>query len=514
MGAGPGDPSLITVRGAELLARAEVVVYDGLIGTALLEGTPENCERVYGGKKHAIGGKSLSQDQINQLLVDRARKGKIVVRLKGGDPFLFGRGGEECLALFAANIPFEVVPGVSSATAVPAYAGIPLTMRGISSTVAFATGHEAAGKPETDIEWEALARAGTVVLFMAVKTAAECAEKLIAAGKVPDTPAAAIYWGTTASQRTITTTLRELGTATSRESLKPPALLVIGDVVRMRASLSWHEKQPLFHQRILVTRHVRQALPLTKMLAELGGEPLLLPVTRTVAPEEDSKQALAHSIATLEAYDWIVFTSANAVQWFFRAVEQEGRDRRALARTKIAAVGPVTAAAIREHGLNVDLVPETRRNAAVLGETLCAALGEAANHTRVLLPRAAHGRDDVAVSLGAIGAEVDVVASYATEQTDASDHSIAVGLARLLAHEIDVILFYAPSQVAALHNLLGAEVVSILSACKVVGAIGETTAAALRGLGVDVDFIPSEPSPHIVAHELADQLKTLQDERP
>ena len=517
MGAGPGDPALLTRRGAELLRRADAVVYDGLVHAVLLDLAPPACERIYAGKKHAPAGHPLTQGEINALLVDLARAGKRVVRLKGGDPFVFGRGAEECRALHDAGLPFEIVPGVTAATAVPAYAGIPLTARSASSTVAFATGHEAAGKPSSDVDWLFLARAGTVVLFMAVRTAAECVQHLIAAGRDPETPAAAIYRGTTADQRTVVAPLHALPGAMAAANLKPPALLIIGEVVSLRPWLDWHERRPLFGARVLVPRGLERAGPFAHALAERGAEPVIVPVTRLAAPDQEAQAYLDQVCARLGDYDWLVLTSANAVARFFDGLRARGLDARALAQARIACVGRATAQALEERGLLADLIPARGDGqgvaAAIIGTAGAVSdsvsdtvSGAALRGTRVLLPRAAHGRDEVIDGLRGAGAEVDLVVVYRSEIVPADDPIARHGLERLARGDIDVAAFFAPSQVRAVCELAraqGFDAAASLRGCRVVAAIGKTTRAALEREGIAVHVVPAEPDAELLAAGIA-----------
>lgn len=502
VGAGPGDPALLTRRGAELLERADVVVYDGLVNAVLLDLASPECERIYGGKKHAPGGTPLTQEQISGLLVERAQAGKTVVRLKGGDPFVFGRGAEECEALAAAGVRFEIVPGVSAATAVTAYAGIPLTARNVSSTVAFATGHEAAGKPDSAVDWQALARAGTVVLFMAWRTARDCAQRLIAAGKPADTPAAAIYWGTTAAQHTVTAPLSALPDAIAAAGLKPPVLLVIGPVVELREQLRWYERRPLFGVRALITRGIERAGPFAHLLADLGAEPLALPVTRLVDAGDEAAAAVASAIARIADYDWIVLTSVNTVGRFVAALHAAELDARALGNARLACVGPATAAALADHGLRADIVPR-RGDAVGVAEAIIAASAGQVAGTQVLVPRAVHGRDEAINALRAAGAGVDVVHIYETAVTPADDPALGYGLERLRKRDIGVICFFAPSQVRALFELVGDDAAELIGACPIVAAIGNTTRRALQKRGVNVQVVPSKPHIDVLAAEVA-----------
>lgn len=504
VGAGPGDPGLLTRRGEALLARAEVVVYDGLVNDALLELAPPGSLCIYAGKKRSDRGRPRSQAQINELLVDHARAGKRVVRLKGGDSFVFGRGAEECQALAAAGIDFEIVPGVTSATAVPAYAGIPLTARGITSTVSFATGHEAAGKPETDVDWQALAHAGTIVLFMAVRTMADCCARLIAAGKSGQTPAAVTRWGTTTRQQTVVATLATLPEVAARADIGPPALVVVGDVVNLRSALTWHDARPLAGARVAIARSRDVGAELARDIADLGGEAMFLPVTDIESLVAGPTPEADRLLADLERYAWLLFTSANAVNHFCDWLLERGRDGRALAGMRIACVGAATGRALRARGLLADVVPE-RGHGARVAEAIIAA--HAAVHgpmagsmassmagARVLFPRAQDGRREAVETLRAAGADVDVMPVYRSVRRAADDRALVRGLRQLRAHGVQALGFFAPSQVEALFALLGEDARDIVRACPVIAAIGGTTAAALTARGVDVHVVPSAPN--------------------
>lgn len=490
VGAGPGDPGLITVRGAALLARAEVIVYDGLVSESLLDRASRSAVCIYAGKKRAVHGQPLTQAQINELLVRHARAGKCVVRLKGGDPFVFGRGAEECRALVDAGIDFEVVPGVTSATAVAAYAGIPLTARGLTSTVSFATGHEAAGKPSTDVDWHALAHAGTIVLFMAVRTMAECCAQLISAGKRPDTPAAVIQWGTTASQRQLVATLAELPAAARAVNMAPPALIVVGEVATLASALSWRSRRPLDGVRVALTRGPERGNAMARAITECGGQPVFLPVT-SVAPmefEPPDPQAL-------ERCDWLLFTSAHSVVYFLDSMLDRGQDARALVATRIACVGGATARALRERGLIADVIPE-RGDSTGLAHAVARVAGSAIQGANVLFPRALHGRDEAVLALRAAGAAVTVMPVYQTVRvSEDRDPVLQRGLRRLRAGQVQALAFLAPSQVDALFDLLKDQAVEVVRACSLVAAIGNTTQAALTRRGLDVHVVPPKPDP-------------------
>lgn len=355
VGAGPGDPSLITVKGRDLLARADVVVYDRLVSPRLLAACPFQAKRIYVGKE--TGRHTVRQRDINALLIREARAGRLVVRLKGGDPFVFGRGSEEALALAEAKLPFEVVPGVTSAVAVPAYAGIPVTHRRLSSSVAIVTGHEDPEKPDSSLRWDALATAcDTLVCLMGVKGLPGIVSQLLRHGRAPGTPCAVIEWGTQPRQRTVTATLRTIVRTAQRARLQPPAILVVGEVVGLRKRLAWVEAKPLFGRRILVTRASDKSAALAEQLEALGAEVETLPAIE-LAPvhHNGSLRRVVHAIPKA---DWVFFTSPEGIGWFTKLLKPYRKDVRWLSGCHIGAIGPKTAAAIEEAGLHVDFVPK------------------------------------------------------------------------------------------------------------------------------------------------------------
>ncbi|MEO6196698.1 MAG: uroporphyrinogen-III C-methyltransferase, partial [Dehalococcoidia bacterium] len=358
VGAGPGDPGLITVAGLERIKDADVIVYDRLIGQTLLAHALADAELIYVGK---IPTPTQTQDQeaINQLLVEKAREGKRVVRLKGGDPFVFGRGGEEAEALREAGIPFEIIPGVSSAVAVPAYAGIPVTHRGLATSFAVITGHEDPTKPESAIDWAGVARgADTLIFLMGIKNLPDIVQQLTAHGRSPETPVAVIQQGTTPEQHTVTGTLADIVAIVQNAGIKPPAITVVGEVVRLRDTVSWFENRPLFGKRVLITRTRRQASTLARLLAEEGAITVELPSIE-IEPIKDRK-AIEAGIDRLRSgdYDWAGFTSANAVDLFFEILAARGLDARAFGASRVFAIGPATANLLAEHGITADLVPD------------------------------------------------------------------------------------------------------------------------------------------------------------
>jgi uroporphyrinogen III methyltransferase / synthase len=415
VGAGPGDPGLMTRRSLELIATADAILYDRLIPPGALDGTRRDVELHYVGKEP--GAAALTQGEINALLVELARAGKQVVRLKGGDPFVFGRGGEEAEALAAAGVRFEVVPGVTAGVAAPAYAGIPVTHRDTASAVAFVTGHEDPEKAESALDWEALARfPGTLVLYMGVKNLPLIAERLTAAGRDPDEPAAVVERGTQLAQRTIVDTLSGLPARVEAEGIRPPSITLIGPVARMSDTISWLERRPLHGQVVAVTRARAQASGLAVRLRTLGAEVVEAPVIR-IEPRPLEGE-LRDAVSRIDEYALICLTSPNGVRLLFEALAATGKDARALAGATIAAIGPGTAAELEwRHGVRADVVPERS-----VAEGLVEALTEVpVEGRRVLLARAAEARSVLPEALRGRGAEVDEVALYETVAEELSD---------------------------------------------------------------------------------------------
>jgi uroporphyrinogen III methyltransferase/synthase len=465
VGAGPGDPGLLTVRGAEVLRRAEVVVYDRLSVATLLDLAPAGAERISVGK--APGQASWAQDDINALLVERGKAGQEVVRLKGGDPFVFARGGEEAAALLGAGVPFEVVPGISSALAVPAYAGVPMTQRGISTSFTVVTGREGTEFPKRT-DWEAIAQVGgTIVVLMGVAQRAKIADQLMAGGLAPDTPVAAVTWGTRPEQRTQRTTLGRLG-ATPVES---PATMVVGGVAAL--DLRWFEDRPLFGRTVVVTRAREQASDLVEQLHHLGAATVELPVIE-IGDAADGGAALTAAAGAVGAYDWLAFTSANAVERFFSALRGLGQDSRSLAGVAVAAIGPGTAATLARAGIQADLMPD-RFVAEAVVEAFPPGPG------RVLLPRAAVARDALPDGLAAKGWTVDVVEAYRTALAQPSPAALAA------ARRADAVTFTSSSTVT---NYLAA--VGEGPHPPVVACIGPVTADTARAAGLAVTVEAAE----------------------
>lgn len=481
VGAGPGDPGLLTLKGKALLERAEVVIYDYLANEEFLQYAPPEAERIYVGKKG--GDHTMGQGEINRLLVAKGRD-HVVVRLKGGDPFVFGRGGEEAQELIAAGIPFEVVPGVTAAIAVPAYAGIPLSHRDYAASMAFITGHEREDQAASKIAWDRLATGvGTLVFFMGVKNLPEICRSLITHGRSAATPVAVIRWGTTPEQQTVIGTLQDIAEKVAGAGLKPPAITVVGEVVRLREELNWFEARPLFGRRIVVTRAREQASEFKTILNELGALCLEFPTIAIEPPP--SWEPLDSAIARLASYDWVIFTSVNGVRCFMERLRLAGRDARALHGVRLAAIGPKTAEALEHVGLCPDLMPGEYRAEAIL-EGL--SKGEIKGK-RFLLPRAMVARDVLPETLRQWGAESDVVPAY---QTVLPRERSAAMLERLRAGEIDCLTFTSSSTVSNFFSLFEAEMLLPLLQRVCIACIGPVTAKTAEEQGLTVQVMPSE----------------------
>lgn len=442
VGAGPGDAGLLTLRGAELLGRADVVVYDALVNKDLLRLAPKTAEIIYGGKRsneHAI-----PQDELNALLVAKAREGKTVVRLKGGDPYVFGRGGEEAGELAAAKIPFEVVPGISSTVAAPNYAGIPITHRDHCSSFTVITGHEDPAKDESAIDWAQVAKVpGTKVVLMGVQRIRDIAARLITHGLPADTPIAMVQWGTTGRQQTIEGTLATIADVVEREKFSSPAVTIIGDVVKLRKELNWYETRPLFGTRIVVTRTREQASQLSRQLAELSAEVLEIPTIKIVPTTQ--QMDLADALIELNSYDWIVFTSPNGVTMFFEYFFKAFDDIRDFGGMRIAAVGPATAAKLKEFHLKVELMPEEYLTAKI---AKAFAAYESIENLKILLMRAEVANPELPKALEAMGAIVDDIACY---KTVPETEDVNGAVAQLLEVGADWITFTSSSTVEYFH---------------------------------------------------------------
>ena len=479
VGAGPGDPGLLTVRALELIAAADSILYDRLIPDEALADARDDAELLYVGKRP--GADSVDQEQIHDELTARARRGQVVVRLKGGDPFVFGRGGEEAEALRDAGVEFEVVPGVTSGVAAPAYAGIPVTHRDDASAVAFVTGHEDPDKDETALDWDALAHfPGTLVLYMGIKNLPLIAERLEAAGRDPEEPAAAVHRGTQPGQRAVVATLGTLAEAVAEQRLEPPSILVFGAVAGRSQDLAWLERRPLFGKRIVVTRARAQVSRLAGTLRSLGAEVVELPAIR-IEPRLDTPE-VRDAVAAIGTYALVCLTSPNGVRLLFEALAEHGLDARALANATVAAIGPGTAAALAERGVMADIVPER-----YVAEALAEALEKVEVAGRpVLIARASEARELLPRALADRGANVDVVALYETVREDPDPEAIEA------AQSADYVTFTSSSTV---RNLLAAVGDRFPRDARVV-SIGPVTSEAAReaGLVVQVEADRHDPA--------------------
>lgn len=478
VGAGPGDPGLMTVRGAELVASADVILHDRLIPAAALRGARDDAELVYVGKRP--GAPDVDQAEIERQMIDRARAGRSVVRLKGGDPFVFGRGGEEAEALAEAGIPLEVVPGVTAGVAAPAYAGIPVTHRDDASAVAFVAGHEDPSKDGSAIDWDALGRfPGTLVLYMGVKRLSAIVTRLIEAGRPADEPAAVVERGTTPAQRTVQAPLAQLPEAAAEAAIEAPAIILTGSVAARRETIAWLERRPLFGRRVVVTRARAQASGLAATLAALGAEVVELPAIR-IEPRLDSAE-IRDAVGAIHSYALICLTSPNGARLLFDALEAAGLDARALASATIAAIGPGTAAALAERGIRADVVPERS-----VAEALVEALAEVDVAGRpVLVARAAEARDLLPDALRERGAKVDVVALYETVAEEPEPEALEA------AREADYVTFTSSSTV---RNFLAAIADGLPATARVV-SIGPVTSDEARGAGLEVHVEASRHDP-------------------
>jgi uroporphyrinogen III methyltransferase/synthase len=502
VGAGPGDPGLITVRGLELLRSCDVVLYDRLVPPGLLDEVPPGAEKVFVGKRP--GEVHSRQVVADALLIARAQAGKRVVRLKGGDPFVFGRGGEELEMLAAAGVPFEVVPGVTSAVAVPAYAGIPVTHRKMASSVAFLTAHEAAAEPGAPSGApEPTANADTLVFLMGVTALREVATRLIERGRASNEPAAVIEWGTTGRQRTVVGDLASIADIAREAGIKPPATTVVGQVVRLRETLNWFETRPLFGIRVVVTRPRAQAGPLVSMLAGLGAATITLPTIAIADPPSWDELDWAVKKLTEGFYAWVIFPSANGVEKLFARLHSSGHDARSFGGTKVAAVGRATADRLAEQGISADLVPER-----FTAEDLADSLGHGAGH--VLIPRAADAPEEIVRILKMHAWTPEEVIAYRTMAAKAEGPAVRA----VRAGDFDVVIFTSASTVRRFVEMLGSPSELGLGprddAGATVACIGPITAEAARDLGFRVDIVPAEhTSEGLVAALLADRVAPL-----
>lgn len=498
IGAGPGDPGLFTLRGKEILGFADVVVYDYLANDALLEYARKDAELVYVGKKG--GDHTLPQHEINALIIAKAKEGKTVARLKGGDPYMFGRGGEEAEELVAAGVEFEEVPGVTSGIAGPAYAGIPLTHRAHSSSVTFVTGHEDPNKPETTHNWKALAAsASTLVFYMGMKNLPDIAAKLMQAGMPGNTPAALVRWGTTAQHRSLVSTLEKLPEEAVTHAFSAPSLIIVGGVVSLHDTLNWFEKRPLFGKGVVVTRAREQASDSVALLRTMGAQVVQFP-TIDITPLDNYAQADA-ALSRLADYNLIIFTSVNGVTHCWQRLKTLGLDARALAGLHVAAIGPATANALRKQGIEPDFIPE-KYVAESVAQGLLKRFGKSLKGMRILLPRAKVARDVLPESLEKAGASVHVLPVYETRPSQSRKQEV---LDKLESGTIHCVTFGSSSTVENFLSLVPVEQLRRFAQLKF-ACIGPITAATLEKNGLTCHIQPEEFTIPALVKELVNKL--------
>jgi uroporphyrinogen III methyltransferase / synthase len=502
IGAGPGDPGLITVKGLDKIRAADVIVYDYLADERLIQQAKPTAELIYVGKKGS--DHTLEQANINELLVQKAKEGKNIARVKGGDPYVFGRGGEEAEALAEANVPFEIIPGVTSAVAASAYAGIPVTHRDHASMVTFITGHEDPTKEGSAIDWKVLAgNPGTLVFLMGVKNLRNISKSLIENGKAPDTPAALVRWGTTARQVSLAATLREIPSEAERMRVGAPAVLVVGSVVSLRDKLTWFERKPLFGKRILVTRSREQSGRMAERIGEMGGEAVLFPTIRIMPPEDT--RPLDEAIQKISSFDWVIFTSVNGVERFFKRFYELRDDIRDMAGPRIAAIGPITARAIQERSLKVNRLAKEFTAEGLL--VLFAA--DEVSGKRFLIPRAEKAREILPQTLINGGGLVDVVPVYRTGFPEESEIN---PVRKMLETEfLHAVTFTSSSTVTHFVEMLKASDLRLLLRGVAIASIGPVTSGTLRENGLPVDVEASEYTIDGLLEALANYFKSRQE---
>lgn len=503
VGAGPGDPGLITVKGLEAIRKADAIVYDRLASPRLLEAAKPGAEMIYVGKlpdRH-----TMKQEEINRLLADLALQGKVVTRLKGGDPCVFGRVGEEADLLVEHGIEFDIVPGITSAISVPAYAGIPVTHRDFNTSFTIVTGHEKPEKLDSTIHWDRIAMASdTLIFLMGVAKIGYICEQLIRHGRSADTPVALIRWGTRPEQRTLTGTLETIAEQVERAGFKPPAIIIVGEVVRLRDRLKWYEQKPLFGKRVLITRSSGQAGGLAELIQERGGEAVEMPMLRMADPEGEAAEALDRAIEQIGTYEWLLFTSVNGVEFFFRRLRDRRVDIRKLHRARIGAVGPKTAEALEARGIMSETLPNQ-----YIGEALFEHLkGEILPGMRVLLPRADIASPLLPEKLAQAGADVTEVDAYRTVlATDDAEH-----LASMLEEgDIHVMTFTSSSTVDHLLELLSRcrpDPLKLLEGVQI-ACIGPVTAKTAEDRGLAVSCVAQEST----VESLVEAIATLKEEQ-
>ncbi len=495
VGAGPGDPGLLTLRGQSCLQKADVILYDHLANPALLDHASSDAERIYVGR--CGRGTYRSQDEINQLMLGKVREGKCVVRLKGGDPFVFGRGGEEAELVAEQHIPFEVVPGVTSAVAVPAYAGIPVTHRTLASTVAFITGHEDPTKGTTVLEWPRFASAeGTLVFVMGVKNLPMIVSRLLEEGKSRETPVALIRWGTYARQQTVIGTLGDIVEHAKAAMVQPPAIVVVGEVVRLRKQLNWFETRPLFGKRVLVTRARSQAAGLSDRIRDQGGDPVECPTIEICPP--DTWHGVDEAIAQLATYQWVVFTSVNGVKAFMQRLGFHGRDARALAGLRVCCIGPRTAEEVQAFGISADLMAATYQAEGLIDVMQQAGVAG----QRVLIARASEAREILPDTLERLGAHVCVAKVYKAVVPQIERERVRQ---MFCDHVIDVVTFASSSTVRNFLQLFnGRDDMKKNLNGTIIASIGPITARTIRDVGLDVHVMATQNTIPSLVQSLVD----------
>jgi uroporphyrinogen III methyltransferase/synthase len=498
VGAGPGDPGLITVKGMECLNKADVIIYDRLLDSRLLTLAKQKTKRIYVGK--SSGDHSLEQSEINQIILKEAKRGKTVVRLKGGDPFVFGRGGEEAEILADHAIPFEIVPGISSAIAVPAYAGIPVTHRGVAASFTVVTGHEATPKTDVLIDWKIISRGhDTLVILMGVNNLDSLVDLLLKNGKPASSPVAVIEQGTTGFQRTLIGTLEDIAVKAREADVQPPAIIVVGKVVSLRKKLRWFEDRPLFGKRILVTRAKHQAGELSRILIENGATPIELPAISILPASHE----LDEQINNLIAYQWIIFTSVNGVSIFFQRLSELKVDIRKLSNIKIAAIGSATASAIKRYGILVDCIPAKYTSKELLNELK----KQNVRGCHILLPRADIAGKELTNGLIELGAEVKEIIAY---RIIIDKKGVSKIKKLLAANQIDIVTFTSSSTVINLSSVLGKN--HKLLQKPLIACIGPVTAETAQKLGLRVDMVAQKQTIPGLVQAIEKSMREKQDE--
>ncbi|MGV7221079.1 MAG: uroporphyrinogen-III C-methyltransferase [Nitrospinales bacterium] len=498
VGAGPGDEGLLTLKGKTWIERADVIVYDYLANINLTRFAKPQTEIIYAGKQ--AGKATMKQGTINALLIEKALEGKTVVRLKGGDPFIFGRGGEEAQALKNAGISFMVVPGISSPVGVSAYAGIPLTHRDCSSSISIITGSNEKGKEDLHIDWEKIAsRSGTLVFLMGARKLPRIVEKLLEYGKSPETPIAIIQWGTTPKQKSWMGTLGTIVEIALKENISPPALTIVGEVAALKSEIDWFETLPLFGKTIVITRAREQSESFTQLLMEKGAEPYSFPVIQTVPPEDWGP--LDTALADLNKYDGLIFTSVNGVKFFLQRLKQKDKDIRELKGVRIFAIGPKTAQAVKDLGIRVDVVPEK-----FVAESLLESLDkEDVKGKRYLLPRAQIAREILPHTLRDLGAKIDVAPAYQTILPVTLKDDLQT---KLQDGDIDAITFTSSSTVQNFMKIFGDDLKPLLKKTTI-ACIGPVTAKTAESLGLKVDIIPENYTIEALTQTIENYFKEL-----